>query len=257
MRTHHTGSALALVAATLLLTACGSSGLGDILGGGSSDPRQSVSEVRGTVRGVDVRGDCAIELRDSDYDYSNDLRNERDTAYGGDTTVVYCDERTQVMHDGRSYRPDALEPGDRIAARVYESGGRLIADRIDVLHDVSSGDDRYDDDATYDSDDRYYDDDRSGLFGDLRGRVLRVDSNRRTIQLERVEYYDRGLEFDRDDDRVTLVYDDQTSVRFEGRTYRPDNLEIGDVVEVQVDRVRDQLLADEIEVVSDVRAGSR
>jgi hypothetical protein len=262
MHIHSTRRALGLAAVALLLGACGSSGMGDILGGGNDYPQQNVGEVRGTVRGVDTRDDCAIELRDSDYVQTNDLRNSSGTAYGsGDTTVVYCDGGTEVVHEGRSYRPDALEPGDRVAVQVRESGGRLIANRIDVLYDVSSGerygdyaeDDRDDDDDRYDNDDGYRDD-RSGLYGDLRGRVRRVDESRRTIELERVEYYDRGMEFERDDDRVTLLYDDQTTVRFEGRTYRPDNLEVGDVIEVEVDTVRGQLVADQIEVVTDVRA---
>jgi hypothetical protein len=260
MHIHSTRRALGLVAVALLLGACGSSGMGDILGGGGNNyPQQGIREVRGTVRGVDTRDDCAIELRDSDYAYDNDLRNGSDTSYGGtgETTVVYCDGGTEVVHEGRSYRPDALEAGDRVAVQVRESGGRLIANRIDVLYDVSGGD-RYGDYADDRADDRYdndrYDDDRAALYGDLRGRVSRVDESRRTIELERVEYYDRGLEFERDDDRVTLIYDDRTTVRFEGRTYSPDNLEVGDVIEVEVDTVRGQLVADQIEVVTDVRA---
>ena len=133
-------SALALAAA--LLVGCGSSGMGDILGGGGSDyPSSTLLEVSGTVRGVDTAGgDCAIELTDlRAYDarlrdgYDSDLSNGE---------VLFCDDRTEVVHDGRSYRPDALERGDRIVARARRVGDRLHAERIEVTYDVRRRRDR-------------------------------------------------------------------------------------------------------------------
>jgi hypothetical protein len=244
--------ALALAAA--LLVGCGSSGMGDILGGGSDYPNETLVEVSGTVRGVDVSGgDCAIELTES-RTYESNLRDGYGNDLAGD--VLFCDDRTEVVHDGRSYRPDALERGDRIVARARQVGGRLHAERIEVTYDVSSGNDPYYEDDR--SDDRYddrYDDDRTGstLYGDLRGIVYRVDTGRRTIELERVEVLDRALGFDRDEDRMTIYYETDTEVTFEGRRYSPENLERGDVVEVEVDQVRGQLVADEIAVIEDAR----
>ena len=243
------GRACALALAAAVLAGCGSSGMGDILGGGSDYPENSLLEVSGTVRGVDVSGgDCAIELTDS-RTYESRLRDEYDSNGSLGSEVVFCDDRTEVVHDGRSYRPDALERGDRIVARVRQVGSRLHADRIEVTHDVSSG--------TYD-DDRYDDrsDDRSGgsaLYGDVRGVVYRVDTGRGTIELEEVEVLDRGLGFDRNEDRMTLYYDRDTEVRFEGQTYSPENLERGDLIEVEVDQLRGQLMADEIAVLRDAR----
>jgi hypothetical protein len=239
----HPGRASVLAFTAALLVGCGSSGIGDVLGGGSDYPESRISEVRGTVRGVDTSGgDCAIELTEASV-YDSRLR-DRDDGYGLGGEVLFCDDRTQVVHEGQSYRPDALERGDRIVARVQQVGNRLIADRIEVTHDVS-GDDRggpYPDDGRTDT-----------LYGDLRGTVYRVDTTRGTIELERVEVFDRGLELDRVEDRVTLYYDRDTLVRFEGRTYAPENLERGDLVEVEVDEVRGGLLADEISVLEDAR----
>ena len=64
---------------------------------------------------------------------------------------------------------------------------------------------------------------------------------------------DRALGFDRDEDRMTVYYETDTEVVFEGRRYSPENLERGDVVEVEVDQVRGQLVADEIAVIEDAR----
>lgn len=238
--------ALGAALAAVLLTGCGSLGVGDILGGGSDQPRQAVTEVRGTVRGVDTTGDCAIELTDSTYANGSYLRND-DSPYGngGRDAVVYCDSRTEVTHQGRSYRPDALEPGDRVVVSVRESGGRLLAERIEVTHDVSQGGGDYDDRTS------------PGRYADLRGEVVFVDRDRRTLELARVEVYDREVLDARSYERLTLSYDSGTTVRFEGRSYEPESLERGDLVEVELDRqrVRGQLLADEVVVVDDVRAG--
>ena len=240
--------ACALALAAALLVGCGSSGMGDILGGGSDYPDSTLLEVSGTVRGVDVAGgDCAIELTES-RTYESNLRD----GYGNDLSgeVLFCDDRTEVVYQGRSYRPDALERGDRIVARARQVGSRLHAERIEVTHDVSGGNDPYYDDDRYDDPS---DRDDATLDGDLRGMVYLVDTGRRTIELERVEVFDRGLGFDRDENRMTLYYDGDTRVMFEGRSYSPENLERGDVIEVEVDQVRGELLADEIEVVRDAR----
>jgi hypothetical protein len=238
MRMRTLGGALVSALAVVLLAACGSSGVGDIFGGGGY-PSSSVSEVRGTVYGVDTAGDCAIELRDGET-YDRRLRNDG-YGYGGRDLVVYCDERTPVVYAGRTYAPAALERGDRIAVQVRESGGRLFADRIDVLEDVTPGD----------GGDR---EERVSAYSDLRGRVAYVDRTRRALELERVEVFDRDVLAARDYERLTLSYDERTTVRHEGRDYRPESLEPGDLVEVEIDSVRGELIAEHVLVVDDVRA---
>ena len=249
MRISHPGKALATIVAALALGACGSSGIEDILGSPSQRPTNIADEVQGTVRSVDTSGDCVIEIDDARWTDRNNLRNGTD--YGnydsGERLTLYCDDQTVVVHEGQSYRVANLERGDEIAARVDESGNRLLVDRIDVLYDVTSRDDRTTGDG------RTTDDDRYGVGGDLRGVVRRVDQENRTILLDDLRVYDRDLDA-RVDDRVTLYYDTDTDVEFEGQRYRAENLEPGDEVEVRVYEVRGQFIAEAIEVISDVRA---
>jgi hypothetical protein len=236
MRSIHPGKVLVATVVALSLGACGSSGIDDILGSSSEPPVTRHDEVRGTVQYVDTTGDCVIELDEARYVERNNLRDDDYGLRDGERVTVYCDDRTVVMHEGRSYRPEALERGDEIAVEVDRSGSRLIAGRIDVLYDVTGEDDR-----------------RTGFGGDLRGTVRSVDRENRTILLERVAVYDRELEEHESGDRVTLLYDTDTDVMFEGDQYRAENLEPGDEVEVQVVEVRGRLIAEEIEVISDVR----
>jgi hypothetical protein len=239
MRNIHPGKVFATLVAALALGACGSSGLGDVFGGPSQAPATAVDEVRGTVRYVDTSRDCLIELEDTRFTRRSNLRNDSGdlgSYRDGDRLTLVCNDQTVVMHQGRSYRPQALERGDEIAARVNRSGSRLLVDRIDVLYDVSG------DRAT-----------APRSSGDLRGTVRSVDTQNRTIVLDRVEVFDRTLEA-YGSRRVTLLYDTDTDVMFEGRRYRAENLEPGDEVEVDVTEVRGRLIAESIEVVSDVRA---
>jgi hypothetical protein len=225
------GSALLL----LLSTACGS--IGDIFGGGGDDGRQAeeITEVRGTVSRVDTANQF-IELEGAEQ--RTNLRDDEGLSR------LYFDRDTVVEHEGRRYGPEALERGDRIVAAVDDVGGRLVAGRIEVTFDVS-GDRR--------------DDDREDGYADLRGTVYQVDTRDRTVELDAVSY---GNAFDRDDDRddnravdrVTVHYDGDTVVEFDGRRYVPDNLERGDVVQIAARWVDRVLVAEQIEVVRDARA---
>ena len=237
MRSIPYGKALIPFAAALLLGACGSSGIGDILGSPGNEPAVAVDEVRGTVRYVDTDGDCLIELEDARVTERRNLRGDDYGLGGGDRVTLYCDDTTVVTHDGRSYRPEALERGDEVVAEVERSGSRLVVERLDVLYDATPDDDR--------ASDRGY--------GDLRGTVRQVDRTNRTIEIDRIDAFDRDL--DRyEGARATLWYDTDTDVLFDGRRFAADNLEPGDVIEVEITEIRGRLIADSIEVVSDVRA---
>ena len=99
-------------------------GLGDILGSGDSN---TASDVRGTV----VRVDTSDRRIDLDVAYVNNLRDDR----AGSS--VYYDSNTEVVYQSRSYRPEDLERGDQISIRGSNVSGRYVADRIEVLRDVS------------------------------------------------------------------------------------------------------------------------
>lgn len=226
---------LTALTAAVLLAGCGSSGIGDVLGGGRDDryePTTSASDVRGTVERVDTL-DRRIIVDVEGTGYRSDLRNG-----GDDEVVLYYDDRTRVEFEGRTYRPEDLERGDRILADVDRSGDRLIAEEIEVLHDVSGG----------------------GTSGDLRATELRgivryVDTRSRTLEIEPSR---SGSGFPTNRSGAVLVtYDSQTTVEFEGRRYQPENLERGDVVEIELRDLGNQLLAEEILVVGEGSAAGR
>ena len=142
MRSLKTGSLLVALVAALALGACGTSDIGDILGGPSG---RAPNQLKGIVRAVDTTGgDCRIELDNTTQSYL-DNRDSGGT-YGdgyGNRATVYCDNATRVVFQGQTYRPESLENGDEVIAQVRDVGGRLVADRIDVTYDVSSNE-RYD-----------------------------------------------------------------------------------------------------------------
>ena len=229
-------SFLAALVAALVLTGCGSSGIGDILGGGSgsrtSDPYQNINNVRGTVERVNTTERYIVV--DAEETTSN-LRN------GDDELVLYYDDRTTVEHQGRTYRPADLEVGDRILADVDSNGSRLMVEEIQVLYDVTSNDrddDRWDTDDRYDNDDRYGD----TRTQELRGTVRYIDTRDKTLELE-PSTGRSGV--------VVVHYDTSTIVEFEGRRYKPENLERGDRVEIEVRELNGRMIAEEILVVGE------
>jgi hypothetical protein len=227
-------SFLAALVAALVLTGCGSSGIGDILGGGSgtrTSDNQNINNVRGTVERVNTTEQYIVV--DAEETTSN-LRN------GDDEVVLYYDDRTTVEHQGRTYRPADLEAGDRILADVDSNGSRLMAEEIQVLYDVTSNtsnnDDRYDNDNDNDND--TYD----TRTTEVRGTVRYVDTRDQTLELE-PSTGRTGL--------VVVHYDSSTIVEFEGRRYKPENLERGDRVEVEVRELNGRMIAEEILVVGE------
>ena len=228
-------SFLAALVAALVLTGCGSSGIGDILGGGSgtstNDPYdQNINNVRGTVERVNTTERYIVV--DSEEVTSN-LRNGND-----DEMVLYYDDRTRVEFQGRTFTPDDLEAGDRILADVESSGSRLMVEEIQVLYDVTSNTtDDYDDDR-YDNDNDPYD----TRTTEVRGTVRYVDTRDQTLELEPTTGR-TGV--------VVVHYDSSTIVEFEGRRYQPENLERGDRVEVEVRELNGRMIAEEILVVGE------
>src|SRR5688500_8967941 len=226
-------SFLAALVAALVLTGCGSSGIGDILGGGSgtrtNDPyNQNINNVRGTVERVNTTERYIVV--DSEEVTSN-LRNG-----GDDELVLYYDDRTTVEFQGRTFEPDDLEAGDRILADVESSGSRLMVEEIQVLYDVTSN--TTDNDDRYDNDNDPYD----TRTTEVRGTVRYVDTRDQTLELEPTTGR-TGL--------VVVHYDSNTIVEFEGRRYKPENLERGDRVEVEVRELNGRMIAEEILVVGE------
>jgi hypothetical protein len=250
-RDHQRPALLALLALSLLFGGCASGGIfgnGDDDNGTYDDGRSDdgdydrdrdgddgrVTEVRGSVDRVDTN-DGIIWVETSDV-YRSSLRND------DDRLPIYYDDQTEVEYDGRTYQPSALEEGDRVVIDIDDTGTRLYARDIEVTYDVTSSDrddDRYDDD---------YDEDE---ISELRGTVRRVDQDRRLMELEDTTWgYGSGRERE---DVIEVYYTSSTVVEYDGRRYRPENLERGDEVRVDVRRDGSRYEADEIQVVQNVR----
>lgn len=210
------------VLALLFLAGCGSSGgLGDILGGGS--PNTATSEIRGVVDYVDTASRSVV------------LRNVNTSMLSsggsGGTVRVYYDEQTPVEYQGRTYRPENLERGDEVSVRVSESNNQLFASSMTVLYNAGGSGSSSTVPAS----------------GTIRGTVRSVDTSRRTIEIDRSGY----------NQTMIFEYDTRTPVTYSGRSYRPEDLERGDEIEI---RYRDlgtgRALAEDIFVVRSVSTGS-
>lgn len=250
--------ALAILAA--VLTGCGSTGVGDILGGGSSsggstsggsstggtydDRYDTAGNVRGTVERVDTVDRRIIVDREGTYDSRNNLRNGNED----DTVSLYYDDRTTVQYQGKTFRPQDLEAGDRILADVNETGGRLVVEDIEVLQDVSSN-------GSNGSTPGYDDQVRTS---DVRGTISYIDTRERTLEIQTSgsssNFSSGSTGSSTGRSGVVLVhYDANTAVEYQGRSYKPENLERGDEVEVEIRDVGGRLMAEEILVVRDAQ----
>lgn len=179
------------------------------------------AQVEGVVRSVDTR--------------ERTLTLDREGGNWGSSLVeVRYDDWTRVEYRGQVGRVTDLERGDRVVVRSRGDGQDPVAEEIEVLTSVS-GDDRPTDGWTGEA---------------LRGRVIGVDTRARVVEVEEVA---SGWGSQSRGRTVRLYYDGRTTVEYQGRSdYRPENLERGDLVEVDVRRVGDDYLASEILVVESV-----
>lgn len=185
---------------------------------GTTGSSTTASTVSGTVRTVDS------SRRQIELNRSGSL---------GDIIVVEYEPSTPVTFQNRQYRPEELERGDEIDARVRNlGGGRLLAESIDVIRSVGT-------DTTSSS--------------VIRGTVGYIDTSRRTIELRQTS---GSLKFTpRGGSSRIVQYDADTVVEFEGRTYALTSLDPGDVVDVTVrDLGGNSYLAQRVVVVRDVNA---
>ncbi len=93
---------------------------------------------------------------------------------------------------------------------------------------------------------------------EIRGTVDYVDTGSHSIYLTNVSGLSSMLSGGSGGGNTARVYyDDQTSITYQGRTYRPQDLERGDQVSMQVDQQSNNtLMAGQVTVLSDVNAGS-
>src|SRR5438067_501998 len=202
----HKARVFAAAAFALLLgAACGSSGnYGDILNGGSR-----TYDIRGTVGSVDTNGRSLYLTNVSGY--NNSLAGGGG-GYGN-TVRVYYDDRTSLSYQGRTYRPEDLERGDQVTVHVNDTGNnQLMAQSMDVTYDARGG--------------MASSSPSSPTYGNgsvITGTVRSIDTSRHTMSI------DAGY-----GSYVTVDWVSNTPVYFNGKTYAPGDLEVGDQVNVRV-----------------------
>lgn len=229
-RVSRTGRWLAPLAMLVLLAGCATGGGYGYPGQGQPYPGQSYpgqpypgdpyggqygsQSLTGTVDGVDLDGQRLILMTQS-------------SSYGGSRAEVYFDQNTRLFYQGQQHAIQGLERGDVVRVDAAQSGGRLWARTIEVVRNVRDG----------------YGGDQYG-GNELRGNVAHVDTRARTIELERGGSYGNT---------GRVRYDERTVVEFQGRRYRAEDLDRGDLVRIQVRRIGNELLAERILVERSVR----
>ena len=210
--------AMAAVMALLLASGCGSTDLGGILGGGSNQS----GEIRGTVDSIDLSSRSIYLSRVN----SGSMLS---SGGGSGSTRVFFDNSTSVSYQGRSYRPEDLERGDEVVVQVEETNNGLYARAMNVTYNAGGAVGT----STHGS--------------TLRGTVRYVDSSRRTIE---IQDYSSG--------RSSIVeYDSGFSIYYNGRNYRPEDLERGDEIEVRLRTMSGgRMMAESATVLRSVSTGS-
>lgn len=202
------GIRLAVATSVLLLAGCVSpGGYGGTPGGygqsGAGYPSQYTSQVQGTVDGVDTRYGRILLVVD-------DRRGGR-----AQREEVRYDQRTRLFYQGREHPVAGLERGDVIRVDVVESGREPWARTIEVVRNVRDG--------GYGYGGGYGDAYGDGHGQDLRGQVAFVDPRTRLIRLDGGGY----------GGGTQLRYDGRTTVEYQRRLFRPEELERGDLVRIQ------------------------
>ena len=89
---------------------------------------------------------------------------------------------------------------------------------------------------------------------DISGTVDSVDLNGRSIYLTNVSGYNNNL-MGTGGNTARVYYDDQTTVSYQGKNYRPQDLERGDQVRIRAGQTGNQLLAESMDVTYNAHGG--
>jgi hypothetical protein len=216
---------LATALAILMLAGCGS--VSDVLGGGSNNGTYA-NTVRGTVDSIDTRDGSILLTNASGTSMLSSSGN------AANTVRVYFDNNTEVYYNGQTYRADQLDRGDQVDVKVREDGSRLYADSMTVTYNAATT-----------SSSTYPTNPNGSYSTDVTGTVRYVDTSRRTIQV------DSGY-----GNLVTVSYDTNTPVLYNGRSYSPADLQVGDQVTIRTGGSGSSLYARDVTVTRSVNASS-
>jgi hypothetical protein len=225
-----------VVALLLLLAGCATGGYGSGAAypgqgqypGQYPDDRYGTQSLTGTVDGIDLRGQRLLLVTQSNYG-------------AGARVDVFFDRNTRLFHQGREYAIEGLERGDVVRVDTTRSGSRVFARSIEVVRNVR---------------DSYGGGQYGGQYGsDLQGAVGYVDPRARMIELDRGgsggSYGGYGGSYG--GSLVRVRYDERTVVEYQGRRYRPEDLNRGDLVRIQARPLGNEWLAERIWVERSIR----
>ena len=181
------------------------------------------STLRGTVRNVDTSR-RTIEV---------------DRGFGSYVMVEYDNSSLPVYYNNQSYRVSDLERGDEIEIRGRDLGNnRYLAQDVTVTRSISAGSNGS----------------SSSQYATVRGTVRSIDTARRTIELESASWISGFNSGNSSVNRMTFQYDTSVGVLVSGQQHPVENLERGDVVEVQFRNTNATMpFVDRITLVRDVR----
>jgi len=210
--------------ALLLAAACSStSPIGDIFGSGNN----SRYDIRGTVDSVDTSSRSIWLTNATGYNTSLASGNS------GNAVRVYYSDNTTVNFNGRSYRPQDLERGDEVVVHAAQSGTQVVADSMDVTYNsrgtMTSG-------SSYpypSSSSTYPYPSSNSNYSTIRGTVRSVDTYNHTMTLDSTSWVS-GFRSTNHGSTMTVSFDNNARVDYNGTMYPLTNLERGDVVDVQV-----------------------
>jgi len=213
-----------LSARSILVTRDSSSG-----GGYVSDDQHDELHFSGTLRQIDKRNKRLIV----------------DTTDRGREVQVRFNKRTQVFFGDRHISISELREYDTLNIELAPGKRNALAETITVVDGRIPS--QYDDD-----------------LATARGEVVFVDESRRELVIATQDRYlqsvdsrsssDSRTNFDtRKNDRATFLYERDIIVEYRGENFSPSNLENGDTIEVDYERDGDELWAQRVLVISNVR----
>ena len=193
----------------------------DVSGSTSTYP-SNTSMLRGTVRLVDTSR-RTIEI---------------DRSVGSNVIVEY-DTSVPVYYNNNRYNVADLERGDEVELNVRDLGNnRFLAQDIRVTRSISGG-------STPGS---------STQFSTIRGTVRYVDTARRTIELESTTWISGFNSGAGTGTRMMFQYNSGIGVQVSGQAQPIENLEAGDIVDIQFRSTSASTpIAERITLVRDVR----
>lgn len=188
-------------ALALALSACTTTDLGvpvpgSYPSGGTSYPQQQQGQL--------VAGQVA------DVDHQNARFLLATDGYSSQRVELRYDQNTRTVYNGQQVNTAGLERGDRIRADVVQTQGVWYARQIDVTQDVR---------GTQPGNYPY----PGGGAADLTGAISSVDTRNQLITYTRGGYAGSSAQ---------VRYDNYTIVEYQGRQYRPENLQRGDTVRI-------------------------